>query len=72
MQRPTAVLGSKDHPGRVVRLRQLPPQRMIAGSEGMQICRRINRNAAASLRLAVDLNNMHLLNEPSVVVIGRP
>ncbi len=43
--------------------------------EGTQICGRVNPNAAARdgapMRLAVDLNNMHLLNEASGVVIGR-
>ena len=41
--------------------------------EGAQICGRVNPNAGAReggpLRLAVDLNNMHLLNEVSGVVI---
>ncbi len=41
--------------------------------EGAQICGRVNPNAGAHdgapLRLAVDLNNMHLLNEVTGVVI---
>ena len=41
--------------------------------EGAQICGRVNPNAGARdgapLRLAVDLNNMHLLNEATGVVI---
>jgi multiple sugar transport system ATP-binding protein len=41
--------------------------------EGAQICGRVNPNAGARdggpLRLAVDLNNMHLLNEVSGAVI---
>jgi multiple sugar transport system ATP-binding protein len=41
--------------------------------EGAQICGRVNPNAGARdggpLRLAVDLNNMHLLNEVSGVVL---
>ena len=41
--------------------------------EGTQICGRVNPNAGARdggpLRLAVDLNNMHLLNEVTGVVI---
>src|SRR5260221_82474 len=41
--------------------------------EGAQICGRVNPNAGAHdggpLRLAVDLNNMHLLNEVSGVVL---
>jgi multiple sugar transport system ATP-binding protein len=41
--------------------------------EGSQICGRVNPNAGAQdgapLRLAVDLNNMHLLNEVTGVVI---
>jgi multiple sugar transport system ATP-binding protein len=41
--------------------------------EGSQICGRVNPNAGArdggSLRLAVDLNNMHLLNEVTGAVI---
>jgi multiple sugar transport system ATP-binding protein len=41
--------------------------------EGAQICGRVNPNAGARdggpLRLAVDLNNMHLLNEVTGVVI---
>jgi multiple sugar transport system ATP-binding protein len=41
--------------------------------EGMQICARVNPNAGARegvlLRLAVDLNNMHLLNEGTGVVL---
>ncbi len=41
--------------------------------EGAQICGRVNPNAGAHdgqpLRLAVDLNNMHLLNEGTGVVI---
>src|SRR6202165_849896 len=41
--------------------------------EGAQICGRVNPNAGAHdgapLRLAVDLNNMHLLNEATGVVI---
>jgi multiple sugar transport system ATP-binding protein len=44
--------------------------------EGVQICGRVNPNSAARegapMRLAVDLNNMHLLNETSGVVLGRP
>jgi multiple sugar transport system ATP-binding protein len=41
--------------------------------EGAQICGRVNPNAGARdggpLRLAVDLNNMHLLNEGTGVVL---
>ena len=41
--------------------------------EGAQICGRVNPNAGAEdgapLRLAVDLNNMHLLNEATGVVL---
>jgi multiple sugar transport system ATP-binding protein len=41
--------------------------------EGTQICGRVNPNAGARdgapLRLAVDLNNMHLLNEVTGVVL---
>jgi multiple sugar transport system ATP-binding protein len=41
--------------------------------EGVEICGRVNPNAGAHdgkpLRLAVDLNNMHLLNEVTGVVI---
>ena len=41
--------------------------------EGTQICGRVNPNAGAQdgapLRLAVDLNNMHLLNEGTGAVI---
>ena len=41
--------------------------------EGAQVCGRVNPNAGARdggpLRLAVDLNNMHLLNEATGVVI---
>jgi multiple sugar transport system ATP-binding protein len=41
--------------------------------EGAQICGRVNPNAGARdggpLRLAVDLNNMHLLNEGTGAVI---
>ena len=41
--------------------------------EGAQICGRVNPNAGAQdggpIRLAVDLNNMHLLNEVTGVVI---
>ena len=41
--------------------------------EGAQICGRVNPNAGARdggpLRLAVDLNNMHLLNEVTGAVI---
>ena len=41
--------------------------------EGTQICGRVNPNAGARaggpLRLAVDLNNMHLLNEGTGAVI---
>jgi multiple sugar transport system ATP-binding protein len=41
--------------------------------EGTQVCGRVNPNAGAQdgapLRLAVDLNNMHLLNEASGVVL---
>ena len=44
--------------------------------ECAQICGRVNPNAAAHegapMRLAVDLNNMHLLNEANGVVLGRP
>src|ERR1700751_5743468 len=44
--------------------------------EGAQLCGRVNPNAAARvgapMRLAVDLNNMHLLNEASGAVLGRP
>jgi multiple sugar transport system ATP-binding protein len=41
--------------------------------EGAQICGRVNPNAGARagspLRLSVDLNNMHLLNEGTGAVI---
>jgi multiple sugar transport system ATP-binding protein len=41
--------------------------------EGAQVCARVNPNAGAHegapLRLAVDLNNMHLLNEGTGVVL---
>ena len=41
--------------------------------EGVQICGRVSPNAGACdgapLRLAVDLNNMHLLNEVTGTVI---
>ena len=41
--------------------------------EGVQVCGRVNPNAGAKdggpLRLAVDLNNMHLLNEVTGVVL---
>ena len=41
--------------------------------EGAQICGRVNPNAGARdgapLRLAVDLNNMHLLNEVNGAVL---
>jgi multiple sugar transport system ATP-binding protein len=41
--------------------------------EGAQVCGRVNPNAGARdggpLRLAVDLNNMHLLNEATGVVL---
>jgi multiple sugar transport system ATP-binding protein len=41
--------------------------------EGAQICGRVNPNAGAQdgapMRLAVDLNNMHLLNEVTGVVL---
>jgi multiple sugar transport system ATP-binding protein len=41
--------------------------------DGTQVCGRVNPNAGARdgapLRLAVDLNNMHLLNEVTGVVI---
>jgi multiple sugar transport system ATP-binding protein len=41
--------------------------------EGAQICGRVNPNAGAHdgrpMRLAVDLNNMHLLNEGTGVVL---
>ena len=41
--------------------------------EGAEVCGRVNPNAGARdgapLRLAVDLNNMHLLNEGTGVVI---
>ena len=44
--------------------------------EGAQICGRVNPGAGARegvpLRLAVDLNNTHLLNEATGVVLGRP
>jgi len=44
--------------------------------EGAQVCGRVNPNAGAHdgapMRLAVDLNNMHLLNETNGVVLGRP
>ena len=40
--------------------------------EGTQVCGRVNPNACArdggSLRLAVDLNNMHLVNQTGVVI----
>jgi multiple sugar transport system ATP-binding protein len=41
--------------------------------EGSQVCGRVNPGAGARdgapLRLAVDLNNMHLLNEGTGVVL---
>jgi len=41
--------------------------------EGAQVCGRVNPNAGATdggpLRLAMDLNNMHLLNEGTGAVI---
>jgi multiple sugar transport system ATP-binding protein len=41
--------------------------------EGTQVCGRVNPGAGASegapLRMAVDLNNMHLLNEGTGVVL---
>jgi multiple sugar transport system ATP-binding protein len=41
--------------------------------EGRQVCGRVNPNAGARdgapLRLAMDLNNMHLLNEVTGAVI---
>jgi multiple sugar transport system ATP-binding protein len=41
--------------------------------DGTQVCGRVNPNAGAHdgspFRLAVDLNNMHLLNEVTGVVI---
>jgi multiple sugar transport system ATP-binding protein len=41
--------------------------------EGVQVCGRVNPNAGARdgapLRLAVDLNNMHLLNEGTGIVL---
>ena len=41
--------------------------------DGTQVCGRVNPNAnaqeGAPLRLAVDLNNMHLLNEVTGVVL---
>ena len=41
--------------------------------EGTQVCGRVNPNAGARdggpLRLAVDLNNMHLLNEVTGAVL---
>jgi multiple sugar transport system ATP-binding protein len=41
--------------------------------EGVEVCGRVNPNAGARdgapLRLAVDLNNMHLLNETTGVVL---
>ena len=41
--------------------------------EGAQVCGRVNPNAGARdgapLRLAVDLNNMHLLNEATGIVL---
>ena len=41
--------------------------------EGVQVCGRVNPNAGARdgapLRLAMDLNNMHLLNEVTGVVL---
>jgi multiple sugar transport system ATP-binding protein len=41
--------------------------------EGTQICGRVNPNAGAldggALRMAVDLNNMHLLSEVTGAVI---
>ena len=41
--------------------------------EGAQVCGRVNPNAGARdgapMRLAVDLNNMHLLNEATGVVL---
>jgi multiple sugar transport system ATP-binding protein len=40
---------------------------------GAQVCGRVNPNAGAQdggpLRMAVDLNNMHLLNEVTGVVL---
>ena len=45
----------------------------ISRSTGAQVCGRVNPNAGARdggpLRLAVDLNNMHLLNEVTGVVL---
>ena len=44
--------------------------------EGTPLCGRVNPNAAArvgsAMRLAVDLNNMHLLDAASGAVLGRP
>ena len=44
--------------------------------EGAQVCGRVNPNAGARdgapMRLAVDLNNMHLLDETSGAVLARP
>ncbi len=41
--------------------------------EGVEICGRVNPNAdaraGAPMRLAIDLNNMHLLNEATGAVI---
>ena len=41
--------------------------------DGVEVCGRVNPNAGARdggpLRLAVDLNNMHLLNEGTGVVL---
>jgi hypothetical protein len=41
--------------------------------DGLEVCGRVNPNAGARdggpLRLAVDLNNMHLLNEGTGVVL---
>ena len=41
--------------------------------QGAQVCGRVNPNAGAQdgapLRLAVDLNNMHLLNEVTGAVL---
>jgi multiple sugar transport system ATP-binding protein len=41
--------------------------------DGAQVCGRVNPNAGAKdgspLRLAMDLNNMHLLNEVTGVVL---
>jgi multiple sugar transport system ATP-binding protein len=52
------------------------PENSCFALEGAQLCGRVNPNAAARvgapMRLAVDLNNMHLLNETSGDVLGRP